>query len=120
MTETVCKLADLDATGARGFAVGEGEWPLQGFVVRLPTGRVRAWINRCPHAGHPLDLKPHRFLSADRQWIVCASHGAQFSPHDGTCVFGPCTGKSLQPLEVFVEGDEIKLMLGDAEKGDRS
>ena len=29
----LCSLAELDETGSRGFAVGEGDWPLRGFVV---------------------------------------------------------------------------------------
>ena len=30
----ICRLADIDAHGARGFTIGTGDWPLRGFVVR--------------------------------------------------------------------------------------
>jgi len=110
VTQTVCRLADLAATGSVGFQVGEGEWPLRGFVTSLPDGSgVRAWINRCPHARHPLDLLPGRFLTVDRQWIQCSSHGALFAPDSGVCVAGPCVGRSLQSIPIVIEGDEIRL-----------
>ena len=106
----LCRLADLQATGSRGFAVGEGDWPLRGFVVRLPDGTVRAWVNRCPHARHPLDLLPDRFMTPEGDLIRCSSHGALFLPESGLCVAGPCVGKSLQALSVALVGDEIRLV----------
>lgn len=105
----LCKLADLEATGSRGFNVGEGEWPLRGFVLRLTDGKLCAWVNSCPHAGHPLDVLPHRFLTADRQLVQCASHGALFDPATGVCVAGPCPGRKLRPLVVTLQGDDILL-----------
>ena len=30
----VCRLSDLDESGARAFTIGTGDWPLRGFVVR--------------------------------------------------------------------------------------
>ena len=65
LERVICRLADLEDYGSRGFTVGGGDWPLRGFVVR--SGKeVRAFVNRCPHAGHPLDLRPHRFLTPDQ------------------------------------------------------
>lgn len=110
MTQRLCQLADLEAIGSISFQVGEGDWPLRGFVARLPDGSgFRAWVNRCPHARHPLDLLPGRFLTADGQWIQCSSHGALFAPDTGICVAGPCVGKGLQPVPITVMGDEIRL-----------
>jgi nitrite reductase/ring-hydroxylating ferredoxin subunit len=105
----VCTLAELAATGSRGFRLGEGDWPLRGFVVRLADGSVRAWVNSCPHAGHPLDLSPHRFLNAAGTLIQCASHGALFAPDTGVCVAGPCPGRRLRSLPVVLQGDEVRL-----------
>ena len=45
----ICRLDDLDESGARGFAIGSGDWPLRGFVVRI-NNQVRGFVNRCPHA----------------------------------------------------------------------
>jgi nitrite reductase/ring-hydroxylating ferredoxin subunit len=111
----VCTLVELDEHGSRGFRVGEGDWPLRGFVVRSPDGGVRAYENTCPHAGHPLDLLPHRFLTADRHYIVCASHGALFTLEDGLCIAGPCPGRRLRPLPVSVSSDgAVRLALPGA------
>jgi nitrite reductase/ring-hydroxylating ferredoxin subunit len=101
MEHVVCRLADLDEHGACGFTIGGGDWPLRGFVVRVVDG-VRGYINYCPHAGHPLNLRPHRFLTPDRALILCSSHGALFEKQTGHCVAGPCIGRSLRavPLEV--------------------
>jgi nitrite reductase/ring-hydroxylating ferredoxin subunit len=97
----VCRLSDLDEHGARAFTIGTGDWPLRGFVV-LAGAEVRGYVNRCPHAGHPLNLLPNRFLTPDGTLILCSSHGALFEKQTGYCVVGPCAGRSLRavPLEV--------------------
>jgi nitrite reductase/ring-hydroxylating ferredoxin subunit len=97
----VCRLSELEPQGARGFVIGGGDWPLRGFVVRAGE-RVFGYVNRCPHAGHPLNLLPDRFLTPDGALIVCSAHGAVFEKAGGTCLAGPCPGKSLTrvPLEV--------------------
>ena len=48
----ICRLDDIEPGGARGFAIGGGDWPMRGFVVRI-NDAVRGFINSCPHAGHP-------------------------------------------------------------------
>lgn len=105
----VCRREDLARTGCFGFALGEGDWPLRGFVVQGPQGDIRGWINRCPHAGHRLELEAHDFLSADRRFIQCRSHGALFDPVDGRCVAGPCPGRGLREIPVQVCGETIKI-----------
>jgi nitrite reductase/ring-hydroxylating ferredoxin subunit len=109
-TRVLCSLSELEGTGSRGFAVGEGDWPLRGFVVKTATG-VAAYVNYCPHAGHPLNLRPHRFLTPDGSLILCCSHGALFARDNGLCIAGPCQGQSLTRIGVqVVEGF---VMLGD-------
>lgn len=110
----VCTRSDLAATGARGFAFGNGDWPLRGFVVQSTTGAIRAWVNRCPHAGHRLELREHDFLTVDRQLIQCRSHGALFDPLDGRCVAGPCAGRKLSEIRVQIHGEEIRIVRPDA------
>ena len=97
----VCRLTELGAQGARAFTIGAGDWPLRGFVVRTGDG-VRGYVNRCPHAGHPLNLLPERFLTADGALILCSSHGALFEKGNGYCVAGPCAGRSLTPIALEV------------------
>lgn len=111
ITRVLCALAELDATGGKGFTVGEGDWPLRGFVVRASKG-VAAYVNTCPHAGHPLDLRPNRFLTPDRSLILCASHGAVFTRDEGLCIAGPCPGQSLRRVPVEVVGEYVLLADG--------
>lgn len=107
----LCALAELDATGSRGFTVGEGDWPLRGFVVQTTAG-VAAYVNTCPHAGHPLNFRQDRFLTPDRGLILCASHGALFTRDGGLCIAGPCPGQTLRPVPVEVVGKHVLLAEG--------
>jgi nitrite reductase/ring-hydroxylating ferredoxin subunit len=97
----VCRLTELDAQGARAFTIGGGDWPLKGFVVRAGE-QVRAYVNRCPHAGHPLNLLPERFCTPDGALILCSAHGALFEKQTGYCVAGPCAGRSLTPVPLAI------------------
>ncbi len=113
-TERVlCSVAEVREHGCRGFMLGEGDWPLRGFVVHVPDG-YRAYVNWCPHAGHPLNLKPHQFLTPDGALIQCCSHGALFERAGGLCIAGPCAGKSLHALPVQVVDGYILLVEGVA------
>jgi nitrite reductase/ring-hydroxylating ferredoxin subunit len=80
----------------------DGEALFLGFVVRA-GGRVRGWIDRCPHAGLPLAFPPDRYLTREGDRILCGSHGALFRVDDGVCIGGPCAGKRLSPWPVRVE-----------------
>ena len=97
----VCRLTDIAPQGARAFTLGGGDWPLRGVVVRLGDS-VRGYVNRCPHAGHPLNLLPERFLTPDGTLLLCSSHGALFEKATGYCVAGPCAGRSLTPVALEV------------------
>jgi naringenin degradation protein FdeD len=104
----VCRLTEIDAQGARAFTVGGGDWPLRGFVLRVGSA-VRGYVNRCPHAGHPLNLLPQRFLSPDGSLILCSSHGALFEKASGYCVAGPCAGASLTPVALEIRNGFVLL-----------
>lgn len=108
LSRVLCSLAELGADGCRGFTVGEGDWPLRGFVVGH-GGDVRAYVNQCPHAGHPLNLKPHGFLTPDGALILCSSHGALFEKRTGYCVAGPCSGQSLRRVPIRIEAGYVLL-----------
>jgi nitrite reductase/ring-hydroxylating ferredoxin subunit len=81
--------------------MGEGEWPLRGFVVRRGA-TVRAYVNHCPHAGFPLNYSPDSFLAPHAPLILCVMHGALFDMETGHCVSGPCAGLALRALPVRV------------------
>jgi nitrite reductase/ring-hydroxylating ferredoxin subunit len=110
----ICRIEDILNPGSRAFSIGEGAWPLRGFVVRQGH-EVFAYVNRCPHAGHPLNMRPNEFLSADRGTILCNSHGAVFDISNGACLAGPCVGQALQSLPVHI-ADGLVLIEGDSEE----
>ena len=111
VTRVLCSVAELDETGSRGFAVGEGDWPLRGFIVKTADG-ITAFVNYCPHAGHPLNFRPNRFLTPDRNLILCSSHGALFARDNGLCIAGPCAGQSLTSVPVEVINGYVLLAEG--------
>src|SRR3546814_5146098 len=51
------------------------------FFVRY-KGNVYGYLNRCPHMGSQLDWEGHVFTRAGDQ-LMCARHGATFSPDTG-------------------------------------
>jgi nitrite reductase/ring-hydroxylating ferredoxin subunit len=108
VTRVLCALTELEETGSRGFSVGEGDWPLRGFVVKTSNG-ISAYVNYCPHAGHPLNLRPNRFLTPDRNLILCSSHGALFARDNGLCIAGPCAGQSLTRIDVEIVAGFVML-----------
>lgn len=107
----LCALDELDDPGTRAFRVGRGDWPLSGLVVRRGA-EVHAYVNRCPHAGHPLNLRPHEFLTADGSLLLCHSHGALFEIATGLCVAGPCPGARLRRVPVEVAAGYVLLADG--------
>lgn len=113
LARVICALKDLAEGECRGFRIGEGDWPLAGLIVRVQS-EVRAYVNRCPHAGHPLDLIPDRFLTPDGALLLCHSHGALFDKRTGECIAGPCAGQALQPLPLQIEGGFVLLDAGYA------
>ena len=116
LTRLLCRLDELAATGCREFRLGDGEWPLKGFVVRVGAGAV-AWVNRCAHQSLPLNHLPDRFLSHDGAVILCCFHGAIFDKATGLCIAGPCAGRSLASVPVRVVAGCV-LLGDDAEIGE--
>jgi nitrite reductase/ring-hydroxylating ferredoxin subunit len=102
----VGRLDELGDPGCREFAIGEGDWPFRGFVVRQGD-EIHAYENVCAHVGHPLNWMPDDFLSKDRESIQCASHGALYEIDTGLCFRGPCAGRSLRRVDVSVRDGVI-------------
>lgn len=61
------------------------------FAIRF-EGQVHAYLNRCAHVPMEMDYQPNRFFDQTGQWLVCATHGATYSPATGECQGGPCRG----------------------------
>jgi len=104
----LCHLSDLDETGSLGFEGAQLGLPWDIFVVRRDTS-VRAYRNRCPHTGAPLDWMPHRFLDLDGDFIQCSIHGALFHIDDGKCLRGPCIGQTLESVAIDVRDQAVWL-----------
>jgi len=104
----ICRFADLADPGALSFTIATADWPLRGFIVRVGA-EVRGYVNHCPHAGHPLDITPHRFLTHDGALILCGSHGALFDKLSGYCIAGPCAGRSLRQIPLQLQAGFVML-----------
>lgn len=104
--------------GAREFVLPPNGFAFGGFVVQC-EGRVRAFVNLCPHARRPLNFLPDAFLDRRSADIICTGHGARFDADSGICVSGPCIGKRLTALDVRVRkgtlfvGWDISAVAGD-------
>ena len=101
----LCRLDAIPDGTARGFEL-DPETPI--FVVRQGD-RALAYHNRCPHIGVQLNWMPDAFMSLDRVWLQCSLHGAQFRINDGFCVYGPCLGRSLEPLPLTIVDGRIQV-----------
>ena len=104
LPQRVCAADELVEKGrAVVFDVVHFREPARAFALRF-EGRVVAYLNRCVHVPTELDWQPGEFLDGDREFIVCAIHGATYAPQSGHCVGGPCSGGRLLRIAI-VERD---------------
>ena len=116
---TIVRLDRIAEPGALEFMVGEGAWPFRGVIVRW-QGQVHAYVNVCPHQGHPLNLLPDGFFTVDKSQLLCSSHGAVFEPSTGQCTGGPCAGAQLQKLDCRVEEGHVIVRAPESQSGPES
>lgn len=90
------------------FPVAEGRFRGEAFLLRA-GGELRAYRNRCPHAGMPLDFGDNEFYTDDGKLLVCRSHGALFDPKSGLCVDGPCAGETLERFSAVPRGNDVSV-----------
>ena len=88
------------------FRFREGGADKEGFVIRS-GGRAFAYRNECRHIPMTLDWVENRFLSRDRCFLQCATHGARYEIESGLCVDGPPAGHRLRALPVEVVDDQV-------------
>jgi nitrite reductase/ring-hydroxylating ferredoxin subunit len=95
MTDTwiaLCRSTDLrESDQALPFDVVYAGQTCRAFAVRH-QGQVQAYLNRCTHVAMELDYQPNQVWDTSRQWLICATHGALYSPQSGQCAGGPCRG----------------------------
>lgn len=102
----ICDAELLSDPGSYGFEVEHRGETIEGFLVKR-DGLFFAYRNTCPHTGSPLDWVEHQFLDMDGALIQCATHDARFLIDSGECIMGPCSGESLEKLEISVEGNNV-------------
>lgn len=62
---------------------------------------MRGYVDSCPHAGWPLAMFD-RYLTREKDLILCSGHGALFRIADGVSIGGPCAGEALEPWPIMV------------------
>jgi nitrite reductase/ring-hydroxylating ferredoxin subunit len=103
------RIAEIPDGAARVIDLNAEEFPpLTGVLVRTGA-QAHVYLNRCPHAGRPLNFGPGPVLTADGELLQCHAHGALFEKHTGLCIAGPCVDDSLRRLPVVVVDGEIRL-----------
>lgn len=99
-------LDEIDDPGCREFVIGDGDWPVHGFIVRQGS-EVFAYQNICAHVGHPLNWSPDSFLTKDKSAIICSAHGAMFDIRTGHCFAGPGSGGALKKLDIRIHDTTV-------------
>jgi nitrite reductase/ring-hydroxylating ferredoxin subunit len=102
----LCAVDEVADPGAKGFLFRKDEALFAGFVVRR-DGDILGYIDRCPHTGSPLAFMPDRFLTREKDLILCATHGALFRIGDGHCIAGPCEGLRLWRWAIEVKDGAV-------------
>lgn len=104
----LARVDEIENHGAivRDFAEGEARFSM---ILAREDERITGYVNRCPHAGSPLERFDGRVLVLGGRYLLCAAHGAQFTMENGACVAGPGTGRPLTPVPILVEAGVIRM-----------
>ncbi|MBP6709156.1 MAG: Rieske 2Fe-2S domain-containing protein [Candidatus Accumulibacter sp.] len=96
----ICRSGEvLDGGPGVRFTLTQHGTEAPAFVVRF-RGRALAYLNRCGHVPVELDWQQTQFFDDSKLYLICATHGALYSPEDGRCLGGRCNGRGLTPLPV--------------------
>jgi nitrite reductase/ring-hydroxylating ferredoxin subunit len=107
--DILCRVSDIAEPGSKGpFVVELDTEETEIFLVRN-DGRVRAFVNVCPHRYLPLNWKDDSFLTLDKSRILCVVHAAIFDTDTGDCLTMH-SPDGLTPVAIAVEGDDIRLV----------
>ena len=80
------------------------------LVVKI-NKQIYVYENSCSHTLGPLDWTPNNFFDEDKNYNMCANHGALFQMQDGLCIYGPCKKQSLRSLPFTIENNVIYLSI---------
>ena len=104
----LCKFSDLEDLSCKSFTVEVKQNSSRIFIIRKGD-EAFGYLNVCPHALAPLEWNPDDFLDENKEFIICAMHGAKFTIDEGLCVEGPCDGAGLTPVNLRVSDEMIYL-----------
>lgn len=97
MRVKLCGYDELPDPGSKGVCVNINDIEHNVFVVKK-NNSIYVYKNSCPHTFGPLDWLPDKFLDSDKNYILCANHGAMFEIENGLCIYGPCKMQSLRSV----------------------
>ena len=109
MITKLCHCNDIADPGSKEFSIKLGRKELELFVVHKDAS-FHAYKNKCPHTGVSLNWQEDQFLDLDHNLIQCSVHDALFEVDSGYCVSGPCSGQTLEELEITIKDNEIYLV----------
>lgn len=102
----ITRVGELQQGQTRKFVLSCGGREVEGFVVNY-GGTLYAYVNRCCHVPMTMDWIDNQFMTEDKRFIQCATHGACYEPASGECVSGPPFGEFLTPVPLTIVGDEV-------------
>ena len=112
----IIKSEELVELGALMVDLPQNADGLKVLVTRF-EGKVRAWINSCPHDGRPLCRDPAFLWEKRKKLLQCMNHQALFNAKTGICEEGPCKGKSLYGLITKEKNNQIIVSKGEPKNG---
>jgi nitrite reductase/ring-hydroxylating ferredoxin subunit len=102
----VARVGDLQPGETKKFFLLCGGREEECLVVNH-RGTLYAYVNRCCHVPMTMDWIENQFMTEDKEFIQCATHGACYQPDTGECVAGPPLGKFLIPIPLTIRGEDV-------------
>ncbi|HXG20375.1 MAG TPA: Rieske 2Fe-2S domain-containing protein [Methylomirabilota bacterium] len=102
----VARVGDVPPGETKKFYLQVDGREIECFLVNY-KGQLFAYVNRCRHVPMTMDWVENQFLTEDKRYILCATHGAAYEPDTGECVFGPPCGRFLDRVPLTIEGDRV-------------
>jgi nitrite reductase/ring-hydroxylating ferredoxin subunit len=102
----VARADELAAGRTKKFFLQCAGREVEAFVLNH-GGEFFAYVNKCCHIPMTMDWVENQFLTEDRRYIQCATHGALYEPDSGECVAGPPIGQCLTAVPIVVRDGVI-------------